>query len=63
MVKFRERSSYRLKYQYDMVQAITGQSRRAIRKAMYRKGLSNETEDFAAYILNYLKRERRECGL
>jgi len=59
MPKIKERPFYRIKYQYELIQAITGQSKRAIRQAMKRKGLSNDENDFVAYILTFLNKKRR----
>ena len=48
--KLREWKYYRLKYQYELLEAITGKNRRSIRDAMRYKGLGNTTEDFVLYL-------------
>jgi len=53
-----ERHGWRKKYQYQLVQAITGKKRRNIRYAMKKLGLGSETEDFAEYLKLYFKNER-----
>lgn len=50
-----EKPGWRVRYQYELISAITGQNKKAIRQKMWRMGLSNETEDFAKYIILHLE--------
>lgn len=52
----KERKNYRIKYQYELLESLTGKNRRTIRQAMYRMGLGNETEDFIIYINKYVSK-------
>ena len=51
-----DRPQSRLKYQYELMEALLGMSRRSIRSRMYSKEMGNTTDDFAQFIIYHLVR-------
>lgn len=59
-IGLKDRNRYRLKYQYELIEALTGKKRRQIRDAMRYRGFKNSTEDFVEYLFGWIKNINKE---
>ena len=60
-MNIKEKKYYRLRYQYELMEELTGFTRRQIRDKMRYRGMGNSTSDFVTFLnLLHNNHERAE---